>query len=423
MERDGVRRGLARAGDWARTRPLHLLPWIVLTAGVVLWPGRRPPGAGLSEDRIMDPAAFDRVEPGRGRAARHPHAIPLIGWRDILWRTVWETVRDKLPSTAGGVTFYVLLAIFPAIGAFVSLYGLVSDVTAVERQLRGLAGVFPASVVQIVGEQMLRLAGQHQARLSLAFVVSLLLSVWSANAGMKALFEGLNVAYDEREKRNFLRRTALTYASTLGALVFLSLVALILVAAPVALRRLGVARADDLWIALRWGVVLAVTTASFAVIYRFGPSRRPAKWRWVAWGALAAALAWLGGSLGFSWYVNHVAHFDATYGPLGAVVAFMTWVWFSVLALLAGAELNAEIEHQTAVDSTIGEDRPMGQRGAAMADTVGKPFILHESLSHGAGMARRQARALLRPLRDGVSRSYPRASRAARPGPRRSGDR
>ncbi|HRD29283.1 MAG TPA: YihY/virulence factor BrkB family protein, partial [Caulobacter sp.] len=251
MERDGVRRGLARAGDWARTRPLHLLPWIVLTAGVVLWPGRRPPGAGLSEDRIMDPAAFDRVEPGRGRAARHPHAIPLIGWRDILWRTVWETVRDKLPSTAGGVTFYVLLAIFPAIGAFVSLYGLVSDVTAVERQLRGLAGVFPASVVQIVGEQMLRLAGQHQARLSLAFVVSLLLSVWSANAGMKALFEGLNVAYDEREKRNFLRRTALTYASTLGALVFLSLVALILVAAPVALRRLGVARADDLWIALR----------------------------------------------------------------------------------------------------------------------------------------------------------------------------
>lgn len=393
------RKTLSEIGRWARSRPLHLLPWMILLAGVALRPGPPVARPGLSEDRIMDPAAFERLEPGRGRAAASPWQIPLIGWRDILWRTLWEVLRDKLPSTAGGVTFYVLLAIFPAIAAFVSLYGLVSDVSAVERQLQGLSGVFPASVVQIVGEQMLRLAARHEAPLSLALVVSLLLSVWSANAGMKALVEGLNVTYDETEKRHFVRRTALTYVSTLGALMFLAVVALVLVAAPVLLRRLGLVRADDLWIALRWLLVLAVTAASFAMIYRLGPSRTLARWRWVVCGAVFAACAWLAGSLGFSWYVNHVAHFDATYGPLGAVVAFMMWVWFSVMALLTGAELNAEIEHQTAIDTTTGPERPMGQRGAAMADTVGKPFLLHESLSYGAGVARRQADHVLAPIK------------------------
>ncbi|MFZ5670316.1 MAG: YihY/virulence factor BrkB family protein [Pseudomonadota bacterium] len=388
------------AWRWGRSRPYHLLPWIALGAAVILWPGRPPPPPpGLSEDRVMDPAHFERAEPRRGRAARWPHQMTVLGWRDILWRTFWEVSRDKLPSVSGGVTFYVLLAIFPAIGAFVSLYGLAADVAAAERQLAEMSTVFPTSVVQIVGEQMLRLAGQHPGKLSAAFLVSLAISVWSANAGMKALFEGLNVTYDEVEKRDFVRRTAITYASTLGALAFLASVAVILVATPVAMRALGFARFDAVWVPLRWAVVFGVTAGGFALIYRYGPSRRLAKWRWVVLGAVLGATAWLGGSLGFSWYVNNVAHFDATYGSLGAVVAFMSWVWFSVMSLLVGAEFNAEIEHQTAVDSTIGPDRPMGLRGAAMADTVGKPFRFRESLKHGAGVARRQTGALLRPIR------------------------
>lgn len=392
---------LKQAWRWGRSRPFHLVPWIALTAAVVLWPRPHQPPPGLSEDRALEPETFDRVEPGRGRAARHPHAIPIMGWRDILWRTFLEVNRDKLPSTAGGVTFYMLLAIFPAIGAFVSLYGLVSDVTAVQKQLVGLAGVFPASVIQIVGEQMLRLAGQHPGKLSAAFLLSLLISVWSANAGMKALFEGLNVAYDEVEKRDFLRRTAITYASTFGALVFLAVIAAVLVAAPLAMKALGFSRFDVVWAPFRWVVVVAVTAGGFSLVYRYGPSRRRARWRWVTWGAAVASAGWLLGSLGFSWYVNNVAPFDATYGPLGAVVGFMLWVWFSVMCLLIGAEFNAEIEHQTAIDSTVGHEKPMGQRGAAMADTVGQPFHLRETIRRGAGVARRQAGGLWRRARGG----------------------
>lgn len=392
------------AWRWGRSRPYHLLPWIGLAATVLLWPNRRPP-PGLSEDRTMPPDAFDRAEPGRGRAARSPLSIPIMGWRDVIWRTGWEVSRDKLPSTAGGVTFYVLLAIFPAIGAFVSLYGLVSDVAAAERQLRGLAGVFPASVIQIIGEQMLRLAGQHPGKLSAAFVLSLLISVWSANAGMKALFEGLNVAYDETEKRDFFLRTAITYASTFAALIFLAVVTIVLVAAPLLMKQLGFDRFDSLWIPLRWVAVAAITIGAYALVYRYGPSRSRARWRWVIGGAILAAIGWLGGSLGFSWYLNNVAHFDATYGPLSAVVAFMLWVWFSVMCLLIGAEFNAEIEHQTAVDSTTGPEQPMGLRGAAMADTVGQLFHLRETIRQGAGVARRQAGGLWRQARGTVERS------------------
>ena len=392
----GARAGdrVKAAVDWGRSRPWHLLPWMALAGALILWPGKSLPPTGMSEGRIMSAEAFDHAEPGRGRKARFPHAIPIMGWRDILWRTFWEISRDKLPSTAGGVTFYVLLAIFPAIGAFVSLYGLVSDVGAVQKQLQDLAGVFPSSVIQIVGDQMLRLAGQHPGKLSAAFLVSLLVSIWSANAGMKALFEGLNVAYDEVEKRDFFRRTAITYASTFAALLFLVIVTGLLVAAPPALRALGLAGPDSWWVALRWIVVVAVTAAGFSLVYRYGPSRARAKWRWVTWGAALASIGWLGGSLGFSWYVNNVAHIDATYGPLGAVVGFMLWVWFSVVILLIGAEFNAEIEHQTAVDSTRGPEKPMGTRGAAMADTVGKPLHLRETIRLGTGVARRQATGL-----------------------------
>jgi membrane protein len=176
---------------------------------------RHPPG--LSEDRIHAAADFDQAEPMRGRAARHPHHIPLLGWRDILWRTWREITVDRLPAVAGGVTFYTLLALFPAIGAFVSLYGLFADVAAVQTQLNEMAGVFPASVIQIVGEQMLRLASQEQTKLGVAFVLSLLLSIWSANASMKALFDGLNIAYDEEEKRHLVARTAADLRSSPSA--------------------------------------------------------------------------------------------------------------------------------------------------------------------------------------------------------------
>ncbi len=379
---------------WLASRPYGLAPWIVLLAlapFAFAKPVVRAPPPGLSEDRVLPPDDFDAAEPMRGRAAKHPHHIPLLGWRDILWRTWREITVDRLPAVAGGVTFYTLLALFPAIGAFVSLYGLFADVAAVQKQLTEMSGVFPASVIQIVGEQMLRLASQEQAKLGAAFAVSLLLSVWSANASMKALFDGLNIAYDENEKRNIVARTALTYVFTFCAVVYAAAAAVILIATPILLERARLSALMEIWAPIRWMLVWMMTAGAFAILYRFAPCRARAHWRWVVIGAVLAAGGWLVGSLGFSVYLTRVAHYDATYGPLGAVIAFMVWVWFSIMAVLVGAELNAEIEHQTAIDSTTGPERPMGERGAAMADTVGLAFHPWEMIKRETGMVRRVA--------------------------------
>jgi membrane protein len=357
----------------AKNFVLNAVPWVGLAAVTGLWVhALRRPKPGLSKQITAPPEHFEATEPGRGRLADAPHRIPLKGWRDILWRTWMEIGRDRLPVVAGGITFYSLLAIFPGIGAFVSLYGLFADVDEVSKQIDKLATFVPPGVLSLLGEQMVRVAGQRHDSLSVAFVVSLLLSVWSANAGMQALIDGLNIAYDEIEKRNFLVRRALTYGFTLAAIVFLTAVTGILVALPIIIDELGL---WDWWvIPVRWVALLALSGVGFAAIYRFGPSRQKARWRWVRWGAAFAALAWVGSSLGYSWFLNNLANYDATYGSLGAVVGFMMWIWVSSMVVLIGAELNAEIEHQTAVDSTTGAPLPMGQRGAAMADTVGLAF-------------------------------------------------
>lgn len=347
-------------------------PWVAVLAALALWPsprGRYHLPAGPV--RLADPDHFEAAEPGRGRRAARPTHIPPRGLRDVAWRTAREVLQDRLPSVAGGVTFFTLLALFPAIGVFVSLYGLFADVETVRQQLRELAGVIPREALGIVGDQMERLAGRKEASLSLAFLVSLGLSLWSANAGMKALFEGLNTAYEEVERRGFLRLTLISLACTVGAIAFLTLVTGLLVAAPLALDWLDLGRLKVLLIPLRWAVLLLIAIGAFAVVYRVGPSRQPPRWRWVAPGALVAAALWLATSLGFSWYVNNIAHYDATYGSLAAVIGFMVWVWASIIVVLLGAELNSELERQTAIDSTTGAERPLGERGAQVADSVG----------------------------------------------------
>lgn len=375
------------------------MPWAGAAAFAWLWlRERRAARDDLSKTGVA--ALAEAREPGRGRHAPSPPRIPPKGWKDVLWRVWLEIGRDRLMATAGGVTFYTLLAIFPAIGAFVSLYGLFADVGEVSRQLSDLAAFVPAGALALVAEQMVRLATARAETLSAAFVVSLLLSVWSANAGVAALFDGLNVIYGEREKRNFFVRRLLTYAFTFCAIIFLTMVTAILVAAPIALQLLGLR--ETLLLPLRWILLLGITAASFAVVYRYGPSREQARWRWVWVGAIAAAAGWIGGSLGFSWYLNHVAHYDVTYGPLGAIMGFMMWIWVSVVAVLLGAELNAEMEHQTLKDTTTGAPKPLGLRGAVMADTVGPSF---GGWRRQAGlvwaMLKRQAERLSPPRRQG----------------------
>jgi len=375
-----ARAGGAESGKSRSNLPYHLAPWVAVAAmaAAALWPKRRRPLAPRTGDepeaRVLTPAELDEVEPWRGRCAEWPFQIPGLGWKDILWRTYREMGRDRLPTLAGGITYYILLATFPAIAAFVSLYGLFSDVASVERQLAGLSAILPRDAVALIGAQMIRLATQGHTTLSLAFVVATLLSVWSANAGMKSLVDALNVTFDETEKRDYVHRSFFTYIATFGALVFLALVISVTIAAPVFFHDLGLRRVRLWWGIVRWLAVFLFAATAFTLLYRYAPSRKHAKWRWVVFGGVGAAGAWMIASLIFSWWVNNVAHFGVTYGSLGAMVAYMLWVWVSAMVVLTGAELNAEIEHQTAVDTTIGAERDIGERGAVMADTVGKAF-------------------------------------------------
>ena len=333
----------------------------MLALGILIWP------------REPTPQRAEKHEPGRGRDAQAPHEIPARGWKDIAVRTWKEFNEDQIPQVAGGVTFFALLSIFPAMAAFVSLYGLFADVGVADAQFNALAGILPREAVGFVGEEMTRIAGARHAPLGLAFALSLLLSVWSSNGAVKALFSGLNVAYEERERRGVVKLNLVSLAFTVGGLVFVMATLGALVAAPVAMRIIGwKSTLDPALIALlRWPALLVVTTGAFALLYRYGPSREQARWRWISWGSGVAALVWLIASMLFSWYVANFGHYERTYGSLGAVVGFMTWIWISTIVVLFGAELNAEIEHQTAVDSTTGLETPIGARGAKMADTLG----------------------------------------------------
>jgi membrane protein len=352
---------------------IRFAPWLAVLAMAALWPRRRK---GPDDGVCRTPEEFDAAEPYRGRGARHPWAIPPRGWKDIAWRTYREFGRARLPALAGGVTFYLLLATFPAVAAFVSLYGMFYDVNSVARQLEHLSTIFPRDAVSLIGQQMLRVASQRHGTLGAAFAVSALVSIWSANAGMKALFDGVNIAYNEVEKRPYLHRTLVTYIATFAALVFLASVAAVGVAVPVVFHNLGLERSKLWWVPLRWVVIFIIAAFAFTLVYRYAASRSPPRWRWVLMGGVTAALVWMAGSLSFSWYLNTFTHLGVTYGSLGAMIGFMLWVWFSAIVVLAGAEFNAEIEHQTARDTTTGAPLPLGARGAVMADTVGPAFTI-----------------------------------------------
>jgi membrane protein len=360
-------------------RKYRALPWATVFLAGVLWPrkaqGATPDPPGRSETFAGPVETLREREPGRGRGAHSPSQIPPRGWLDIAWRTVKEVVDDRLPAVAGGVTFYTLLAIFPGLGAFVSLYGLFADVNQAQAQFIGLVGIVPREFLGVIGDQMVRLAAAPPQKLGFAFGIALLLAIWSASSGVKALFNGLNVAYDEDEKRGFVGLSLLAVGATVSLIGFMTLLTVLLVAVP------ALTPGDSAFGAvMRWLAALVLTTGLFSVLYRFGPSRAKPRWQWVSWGSGVAALLWMLGSLGFSAYVTNISNYDRTYGPLGAVIAFMVWIWFSVLVILVGAELNAEIEHQTAVDSTTGPPMPMGARGAAMADTVGLRAQVGETL-------------------------------------------
>jgi membrane protein len=306
----------------------------------------------------------------RGRDADSPAQIPKRGWKDILLRVYNGIGKDRILMNAAGVTFYALLALFPAIAAFVSIYGLFADPQTIVHQLDVLAGVLPGGGMAVLQEQFTRLVAQPSGALTLGVVFGLLTSLWSANGGMKGLFDALNVVYGEEEKRSFLWLNLTTLVFTLGMLLFAIVALAAIVIIPVLLKFLPPFIGTVLNI-VRWPAIAVLVAVVLALIYRYGPSRDKPKWRWITWGSATAAVLWLAFSAIYSWYTANFGTFDATYGSLGAAIGFMLWMWLSTIVILLGGKLNAEIEHQTARDSTEGPQEPIGRRNAHVADAVG----------------------------------------------------
>ena len=311
-------------------------------------------------------------ETGRGREANTPEQIPLRGWRDVLWRVLWSISEDRILSTSGSVAFFALLAVFPGIAAVVSMYGLFADASTIGSHVSLLSGFLPGGVLQLIAEQIALITRQGNQTLGMAFGIGLLIALVSANSGMAALFDALNVVYDEREKRSLVKFYATTFLFTLAGIGFVIVAISGVVLLPLVLKFVGLTTTTEWLLAiLRWPILFVTLVVSLACIYRYGPSRRDARWRWVTWGSLLGALLWMAASMLFSWYVATFDSYNKTYGSLGAGVGFMVWLWLSAVIVLLGAELNAETEHQTARDTTEGGSKPLGSRGAMMADHVG----------------------------------------------------
>ena len=321
----------------------------------------RKSGARIANQSIARP---ELSQHGHGRFSRSPLQIPWAGWKDILWRTYVRTGEDRLLAIAGGVVFFGLLAVFPAITALVSCYGLFANPSTIGANLQTLALMLPEGSFQIVQDQVTRVLEKGNTALGATFLFGLALAIWSANAGVKAVIDALNVVYEEREKRSFVRLNLLSLAFTTGGIAALLLMVGAVVAFPLALDHLGLAPESQLIVSLaRWPLLTVILLAMLGVLYRFGPSRRPMRWQWLSVGTLAASLLWVAGSSLLSWYLSNFGNYNATYGSLGAAIGLMMWMWMSAIIVLCGAELNSEIEHQTARDTTVGRPRPLGRRG------------------------------------------------------------
>jgi membrane protein len=330
-------------------------------------------GSGMSDAVSMRVDEHRASEPGRGRTAGKPHHIPLLGWKDILYR-VWDEVsEDQVSTVAAGTTFFLLLSLFPALAALVSLYGLIADPITINEHIADMRGYVPAALIDLISGELQRLMEKRTGALSFGFISGLLFALWSANSGVRALFGALNVAYGETEKRGFFRLLLVSFAFTVGTLVFFIVLINIVIGIPLLVKFLYLGPLGGILItALPALLMFGVAIFGLAMLYRYGPSRATPKWRWITPGSLAAAILWLIGSVLFSWYLASWSDYSATYGSLGAVIGVMMWIYLSLWVVLVGAELNAEIEHQTARDTTIGPEKPLGSRGATMADTVGE---------------------------------------------------
>jgi membrane protein len=315
----------------------------------------------------------DRNGDAAGRQAERPGEIPPRGWFATLKRVKAEVKEDNVSLLAAGVAFYAMLAIFPAIIAVVTVYGMVADPQEVESQVSEFAKGLPSGADALITEQLQNVAAAGRQALSIGLAASLLGVLWSASSGVQGLVKALNLVYDERETRGFLKLRGLSLLLTLGAIVVAVLALALIAVFPSFVEGLGLGQAGELAASIgRWVLLALLMLTALAVVYRFAPDRANPRWRWVSWGSVVALVLWLLGSFGFSYYVENFGKYNQTYGALASVIILLLWLYLSSFVVLLGAELNAETERQTARDTTTGPDRPMGERGAEVADTLGE---------------------------------------------------
>lgn len=303
--------------------------------------------------------------------AEKPAHITMKGWKAVFKRVATQIKDDNIPIVSAGVAFYFFLALFPAIAAIVSIYGLVVDPAQVEQQMTQMADILPAQAHQLLTNIMESIASKSQETLGWSLIVSILFSLWSANKATHAVFVGVNIAYHEKDERGFIKSKALELLFTLAVIVTGILSIAFVVGYPALIDNFNLPPVLQVAFAiLRWVILAAIIYFSLAVVYKVAPHRRSPQFKWVTPGSILATVFWLAGSLLFSFFVNNFGNFDQTYGSIAAVIVLMLWFFLTGFIVIMGAEVNSEIEHQTSADTTAGESRPMGKRGAYYADHV-----------------------------------------------------
>jgi len=312
-------------------------------------------------------------QPGHGRDAERPTDIPPAGWKDILLRAWSEVSEANLFLVAGGVTYAVLLALFPGLAALVSLYGLVMDPAQIEKQVASLSGILPDQAQQMLSEQLHALVSTSSGALGVSAIIALLAALWSASRGMSGLITALNISYEEHEKRGFFRLNLVALGLTIGLMIAGLVVVGLVAVLPAVVQFLPLGDFGQwLLLILEWPLLIGFVAAGLAVMYRYAPSRDEPQWKWVSPGAGAAVTLWIVASVGFTIYVAHFNNYSKTYGSLGGVVILLTWLYLSSFVIVFGAAINAQSEKQTRKDSTTGRPQALGRRGARAADTVGE---------------------------------------------------
>lgn len=295
----------------------------------------------------------------------------MKGWKDIGLRVKDQLKKDHVPIVSAGIAFYFFLALFPAIAAALSIYGLLMDPAQVEQQMSQLANVLPEQAHQMISGILEKQSERTESSLGWSLVLSLLISLWSANKGTKAIFEGVNITYGERDDRGFFKKNSVTLLFTLGGFIIGFIAIALVVAFPALVDNLGLPSTLETIIQLlRWPILALIIMFSLAAVYKVAPYRKSPEFKWTSLGAIIATVCWILGSLLFSLFANNFDNFDETYGSFAAVIILMLWFFLTGFIVLLGAELNSEMEHQTSRDTTPGEDKPMGQRGGYHADHV-----------------------------------------------------